>query len=134
MKMTGRVLAATFATAALMIALPEAMHGAHTNPTVIATITVGDYPEEVAVDSATGRVYAINADGDTVSIIDGASNSVIATVPVGDLPHAVAVNSATGRVYVANLNGSSISVIDATSNLVIATVAVGFMPEAIAAL
>ena len=40
--------------------------------------------------------------GDTVSVIDGATNTVTATIPVGSAPDGVGVDPATGTVYVTN--------------------------------
>jgi len=66
--------------------------------------------------------------GNSVSVIDGSSNTVIATVPVGTFPQGVGVNPTTNRIYVANQGGNTVSVIDGTSNTVIATVPVGNSP------
>ena len=71
--------------------------------TVVATVTVGNNPQGVAVNPSTNRIYVVNAFFDnTVSVIDGATNTVVATVPVGNSPWDVAVNPSTNRIYVAN--------------------------------
>ena len=63
------------------------------NPTntVIATITVGSAPVQVAVAPA-GQVYVTNYANNTVSVISGASNAVIATITVGLNPVGIAVS------------------------------------------
>jgi len=76
----------------------------------------------VALNQTTNRIYVSNLTDNTVSAIDGASDTVIATIPVGSFPEAVAVNPATNLVYVANLLSATVSVIDGASNTVVATV------------
>ena len=96
------------------------------------TVRVGAAPAGVAVDHATGTVYAANSGGSTVSVINAATcnattalgcGQVVRTINVGAAPAGVAVDHATGTVYVANSSGSTVSVINgATCN---ATTAAG---------
>src|SRR5256712_12363422 len=76
-------------------AVPEA------HPHVIATVDVGDGPSGIAVNPRVNRAYVANFRADTMSVIDGSTNTVIATVDVGSQPAAAGVNARTGRVYVA---------------------------------
>ena len=46
--------------------------------------------------------YITNGGGNTVSVIDTATNTVVSTIPVGTCPQGVAVNPAGTRVYVTN--------------------------------
>jgi len=102
------------------------------DPTVIATISVGDHPCGVALNPNSNRIYVPNHHTPTVSVIDGASNTVVATVAVGSNPCGVAVNPNTNRIYVANWDSGSVSVIDGASNTVVATVAGGTNPYGVA--
>ena len=88
------------------------------------TIPVGADPYfSVAVGT---KIYVNNYNGDTVSVIDTASDTVVATLPVGDGPYfSVAVGT---KIYVNNYNGDTVSVIDTASDTVIATVSVGDGP------
>jgi len=70
---------------------------------------VGSEPYALVWNSTNNNVYCAN--GDNVSVIDGATNRVIATIPVGSAPRAFAWNSIQNRVYVANYSSSSISVL-----------------------
>lgn len=79
---------------------------------VIATIAVGSWPIYLAADEETNRIYVSNQFDDTVSVIDGVTNTVTATVKVGRYPNGIAVNSKTNTIYVANLNSESLSIID----------------------
>jgi YVTN family beta-propeller protein len=63
------------------------------------------------VDPAARTVYVANMDGNTVSVIDGATSTVTATVPVGGWPYGVAVDPGTHTVYVANSASNTVSVI-----------------------
>ena len=81
------------------------------NPTlsspVIATITVGIGPRNVAVSA--GRAYVANTGTGNVSVIDTGTNTVIATITVGTNPNAMAVSA--GRAYVVNYGSNNVSVI-----------------------
>lgn len=74
--------------------------------------------------------YITNARGDSVSVVDTASNTVLATVPVGYFPVGVAVTPDGARIYVANEGSSDVSVIASASNALLATVPVGRIPAA----
>ena len=101
-------------------------------PTMTATIKVGLYPQGIAVNPSTNRIYVANFGEGTVSVIDGASNTVLATIKVGKNPDGIAVNPSTNRIYVANQDSNTVSVIDGASNTVFATIKAGNIPEDIA--
>jgi DNA-binding beta-propeller fold protein YncE len=80
-----------------------------------ATVTVGNGPFAVAVDQTTDTVYVTNptaaSDGDTVSVINGATCNAVehngcgqvpATITVGVGPLGVAVNPTTNTIYVSD--------------------------------
>src|ERR1700687_567283 len=71
--------------------------------TVVATIPVGSVPSAVAVNSKTNLIYVANAGDNTVSVIDGATNTIKDVVNVAQFPQAVAVNSILDRIYVGNI-------------------------------
>jgi YVTN family beta-propeller protein len=99
--------------------------------TVTATVSVGTFPNGVAVTPDGARVYVANIFGNSVSVIDTATN-IVTTVPVGPFPFGVAVSPDGARVYVANEGDGTVSVIDTASNGVIATVTVGGGPVGVA--
>src|SRR5215211_5229812 len=96
--------------------------------TTIALVLVGF---EASSTFAQTRAYVINTFGNTVSVIDVATNTVVATVPVGSTPAAVAVTPDGTFAYVIHFN-STVSVIDSATNTVVATVPVGSGSRAIA--
>ena len=81
--------------------------------------------------SSMNRIYVTIPIDNTVSVIDGTTNTVIATIPVGSSPVGVGVNPATNRIYVANFADNTVSVIDGTTDEVIATIPVGTLPHGV---
>jgi YVTN family beta-propeller protein len=95
---------------------------------VIKTINVGNEPRQIAFDSHNGYLYVSNGGDDSVSVIDGKTNTVIDTISVGDSPEGIAFDSNSNRVYVANVNSHTVSVIDDTTNKVEQTISVNAAP------
>jgi YVTN family beta-propeller protein len=81
-----------------------------------------------------------NADDNTVSVIETASNTVVATIPVGQVPTGVAITPDGTRAYVTNFCGRvtcadsdfTVSVIDTARNTVVSTISVGQEPIGVA--
>lgn len=79
--------------------------------TMLARIPVVPYPEGIAVNTATGRIYVTNEgddenghghdSGTTVTVIDGKSFDVLGTLRVGKAPDGVEADPTLRRVYVA---------------------------------
>ncbi|MEO8071918.1 MAG: carboxypeptidase regulatory-like domain-containing protein [Acidobacteriota bacterium] len=89
--------------------------------TVAATVAVGSFPGSIAVNPVTNKIYVVNVNDETVSIIDGTNNTVAATIfdaggpaPNDPDPETVAVNSVTNKIYVSN--DGSVTVIDGATN------------------
>lgn len=59
------------------------------------------------VQEVGNRIFVANPNSNTVSVINGDTNTVIATVPVGLGSAVVGVNPSTDRIYVANSNPNS---------------------------
>ena len=103
------------------------------------TITVNPFnrPIGVAFDSSNGYVYVTNDGSNSVSVINGSTNTAIKTIGVGLSPHAAAFDSSNGYVYVVNsaaldIGTGSVSVINGSTNTVIKTIGVGRYPDGIA--
>lgn len=96
--------------------------------TVLATVSVGTRPRNVAVAPNGAFAYVVNQGDHTVSVINASTQSVIRTVPVGSDPFGVAVSPDGAFVYVSNSFSNDISVIDTHTNSVVATIPVGFNP------
>jgi YVTN family beta-propeller protein len=111
---------------------------------IAATISVGDFPYGVVVNSAGTAVYVTNVGPpftSTLSVIDPSLNAETAEVSVGFAPQGVAVSPDGTRVFVTAAYGSGSSkpagpgkvlVMDAASQVVIASIDVGKEPQGIA--
>jgi YVTN family beta-propeller protein len=84
------------------------------------------------VQAAQGNVYVANLRGNSVSVIDPATNAVVATVPVGAFPFGEAVTPDGSQDWVTNNGSNTVSVIDTATNAVTASIPVGRFPEPIA--
>ncbi|MFL6391724.1 MAG: YncE family protein [Nitrososphaeraceae archaeon] len=91
---------------------------------MVKNIHVGDAPTGVAFDSANGYTYVTNTNSNTVSVIDGSTNTVIKEIHVGSHPRGIAFDSDNGNLYVANEGSYTVSVIDGSTNTVIDTIPV----------
>ncbi len=87
--------------------------------TVIAHVPISPYPEGVAFNTATGRIYVAdegnrdngNSDrnnGTTITVIDGQSFIVLGTLQVGHGPDGVEADPALRRIYVAVENSNAL--------------------------
>jgi DNA-binding beta-propeller fold protein YncE len=75
---------------------------------VTTTVPVGDTPYGLDVDPLTNRIYVSSTALNTVTVVDGKTNTATATVT--DIPAAfIAVNLVTSKVYVSG--GSSLTVL-----------------------
>jgi len=123
-RMVGRGLLASLFVVVMLVCVPVAGFSADVP---IATIPVGDSPVAVGVNPFSHRVFVANYYGNSVSVIDGASDTVTSTVSTGDwsIPIAVVANplATPARAYVAEFWGNQITVIDETSNNATAVVA-----------
>jgi YVTN family beta-propeller protein len=108
---------------------------------VTATIAVGTSPSSIAVDQDSDMVYVTNSRDDSVSVINGATNSVAATITGLTNQRAIsvygiAVNPVTNMIYAGIENGgglSSIAVISGHTNTVTDTITgSGGFPDSIA--
>ena len=82
------------------------------NNTVLAHIPVSPYPEGVAFNTATGRIYVADegsnegnpgsqSNGTTITVIDGQSFDVLGTLQIGRAPDGVEADPQLQRVYIA---------------------------------
>ncbi len=94
-------------------------------------------PAFVAVNPKTNKIYVTVsggccADGNTVAVIDGSTDTVLGYVTVALNPFIVAVNPSTNLVYVTHAGDDRITVIDGYTNMVKGTFSIGSEARAIA--
>ena len=88
----------------------------------------GQYPNGLAVNPDTHRVYVTSRDNDRLLMIDGLANTVIGYAKVGDQPWGVAVNRHTNKVYEANFASGNLFVLDGATLVNLETLWVGPKP------
>mgnify|MGYP003346187445 FL=1 len=98
------------ATAATTLSAILAMSWSSVAVAESPTVSVGSGPNGVAVNPSTNTIYVTNYGGNSVSVINGSTNTVTATVSVGSHPLGVAVNPSTNTIYVANYDDNTVSV------------------------
>jgi YVTN family beta-propeller protein len=105
-----------------------------TSGQLVAQINGFTFPNGMAVDAANNSLYVTNGNGNSVKVVDLATNQVVKTIPVGALPSSVAVSADGTQVFVPNELGFSMTQIGASNNNVMSTFeSVGIYPVAVAA-
>lgn len=82
----------------------------------------------MAIPSALNQIYILDSSSNTISVIDGKTNSFIGNVIVGSGPYGICVNSITNRIYVVNFGSCNVTVLDGNSNAVMTSITVGSNP------
>lgn len=100
---------------------------------MVSTISLGKYVAgSVAVNPQTNMIYVVNPVNNTVSVIDGSSDSVVSTIPVLPGPSGIAVNPITNKIYVSHPSVGNVTVIDGATNSVVDTISAPGTPTCIA--
>jgi YVTN family beta-propeller protein len=84
--------------------------------TVIVSITVGIRPQIVTINPSGTTAYVTNSIGNTVSVIDTATNKETTKIAVAGVPVGVAFTPDGKKAYVTLADKSRVAVIDATTN------------------
>ena len=95
---------------------------------------VGDYPVQISYrnNGANDRLYVVNRDSDSLSIINAGTGATVSTLSTQDRPVFLDWNSASDLLWIANENGQSISRydIDPTGpEAFVDHTAIGFRPK-----
>jgi len=108
---------------------------------LILTLKVGHQPTEVTVDSDANLIYVANSGDNTVSVIDGATNSIVDTIPLAST-RATTAGSLLGmvldtklkRLYVTDAVHNAVQVLDTTTKTptLLPALAVGHCPMGVA--
>jgi len=96
----------------------------------VTSIDVGLGPRDASINPNTNKVYVSNQFDNTVSVIDGTTDTVIKTITV-TRPGKSAVNPNTDKIYI--ISGNNVAVIDGSTDTVLPTIpSVGSSPNSIA--
>ncbi|HMK28969.1 MAG TPA: YncE family protein [Terriglobales bacterium] len=89
-----------------------------------AIIPVGNNPVALAVTPDGRKLYCVNKDSGTVTVLNTSDNSVQTTIPVGTSPVWAAM-SPTPLLFVLNQGSGTVSVIDPSVDTLVGTINVG---------
>ena len=121
-RMLHRLTLAALLVAVTALELPiPAVHAAEA---VIATVNVGHRPWQVSVNPNTDRIYVTNHVTNTVSVIDGSTNTVVNTIALSNPynvydVYTIGLNPSTNRIYVLGLATGIMWVIDGSTDTVL---------------
>ena len=92
----------------------------HTDPTATAPRS----SSTIAFDAGRNRVWAVNTDANTVTVVNAATHAKLFEPAVGALPQTLA-QAPDGRFWVTNAGSDSISVLDPATAVVVQTIPLG---------
>src|SRR5439155_1397238 len=78
----------------------------------VSNIATPPGPRRLAITPGGDRVFATDYLGDSVSVIDTATQTLIQNIPVGSNPRGIAVIPDGHEIYVTNVSDGTVSVID----------------------
>jgi YVTN family beta-propeller protein len=90
-------------------------------------------PAGIAYDSDNGNLYVTNRGSDSLSVINGTTNTLVNEMSLDAIaPSGVVYNAANNYIYITNMGSNTVSVINGTTNAIVTTIPVGLGPNAIA--
>jgi YVTN family beta-propeller protein len=95
---------------------------------------IGTDPYSIAINQFTNKMYVTNWRFNTISVIDGSTDTVIDNITnIGEKPGGLAIDPILNRLYVANYGSNTVSVIDTSNDRLVTTIShVGKNPADIA--
>jgi YVTN family beta-propeller protein len=106
---------------------PVAPASATELPTITATFSVGDTPNDLAISPDGTQLVTTNGVGNSASIID-LRTSTVRAVSTGTQPQGVAITPDGTQAYISNYLSANVSVAELASGTILSTVAVGLLP------
>ena len=105
---------------------------------VVATIPAGRHPEAMATSPGGNVLYVLNANDDSIAVIDTAHARVVRTLVLplqdgsGANPSGLAVSPGDGRLFVAEGGDDRVLVLDPSSYEPVGQIATGWYPDGVA--
>ena len=84
------------------------------------------------LSASTARVYVTNSAGNTIDVVDSATNKVVQTIKGIEVPHGVNFSPDGKRVYISNESEGVLDVVDRESGAIIKTIPLSGHPNNIA--
>ena len=78
------------------------------------------------------RIYVTNSAGNTVDVVDAATNKIVQTIQGIELPHGVVFSPDSSRVYISNESESVVDVVDPGTGRILQKVPLGGHPNNLA--
>jgi YVTN family beta-propeller protein len=105
----------------------------------VTEIAVGKNPEKILEDPSKNRLYVLNSDQETISIIDTITDTVVSTIsllsssdtPTGVFPLGAALTQDGSTLYVAAAAKNSVEVVDTATLKVKGSIPAGWYPVAV---
>ena len=88
-------------------------------------IPVNGSPVDLAINTATDKIYVAVPDMRMVQVLDGKNDNIITNITIGAYPNAIAVNSITNKIYVASPETDKLYIIDGITNRIIKEIPAG---------
>src|SRR5258708_34224506 len=88
--------------------------------------SVSDRSESMA------RIYVTNSAGDSIDVVDPATNEVVQVIRGIELPHGIAFSPDGARIYISNESESVLDVVDRKSGLILRKVPLSARPNNLA--
>ncbi len=101
---------------------------------LITRIPVGDGPTAIGLNRATNLIYVENRFENSISVIDGATNTVVATIPTPTygVSTRIGVNPLTNRIYaISGEDPTAVVVIDGATQAIITSIYVDYVAKEI---
>lgn len=114
------------------VTIAPAVSGPLPTPTVTQHTTVGSFPIDVTVSADGKRVYVVNFNSSTISVLDSATGAQIGNpIPVGVYPVSVTLNPSGTSAYVSSSYLETVDIINVAAGAVTGGFNVGRHPGAI---
>ena len=99
---------------------------------IAATITLGSFPNFIAVNPQSPIAYVTTEATGTVSVISTTTNSLTNTITTHGSPVGIAFDPTGSFAYVTNINSANVNVINVASGTITKTISVGLTPNFVA--
>jgi YVTN family beta-propeller protein len=89
-------------------------------------------PAGIAYNSDNGDLYVTNRGSDTISVINGTTNTLVDEISVNAIaPSGIIYNAANNYIYITNMGSNTVSVINGTTNTIVTNIPLWLGPNGI---